>query len=440
MLRFLVPSLLGAFIFLFPVLLADRQTIVFGLITDALSSLLSSAQDEVLLGLLLLSALLTPLQYLLRNSAPGRHELMRRWFSARPAWIGLRLAGSLIAVAVYFDVGPASIRAADTGGTVFYDICMPVMLVYFAGTLFLGLLTDYGLMEFTGVLVQRPFQRLFRLPGSAAVDAIASFVAASGLGLILTIRQYENGRYSAREACVICCSFSVVSIPFSLVIAEVAGIPQLFFGWYVTLVVACIAAAMVIARIGPMAGKGEGRFAGAAAPLPPSTGRQNGKTFRRALDAAVMRSAAGARPATYLRMALLQCGDLLFGLLGPIMVVATSAAILVFHTPLFDIAARPLGHLLGAFGFPEAEAAAKGFVVGALDQFMPALVARGLDSEFARFVLAGLSVTQLVYLSEFALLLLRSPLPITLGDLLITFLLRTIVVTPFILTGAWLLV
>mgnify|MGYP005843242443 CR=1 FL=1 len=442
-LRFILPSVVGALIFLFPVVVDGQQTIVFGVITTALGAFIGEGLDELLVGLLIGSAILTPLYLLLRDTPLGCNTVVRRWFGVHPVWIGLRVAGGVLAAAVYFGIGPELIRAADTGMTVFHDICIAVLLVYLAGTFLMGLLTDYGLMEFMGTLARRPFRALFRLPGRSAVDALASFVSASGLGLLLTIRQYELGRYTAREACVISCSFSVVSIPFALVIASVAGVPHLFFSWYLTLIVACIAAAMVVARIGPLAGKPETLFDGAVRrePLdedPP--GAPGSSIWARAMQAATLRAKDGMGPFPYLRAAALQCGDLVLGVLGPIMAFATVASIVVFHTALFDIAMWPLAQLLGALGFPEADAAAKGFAVGVLDQFMPALVASGIESEFTRFVLAGLSVTQLVYFSEVAMLLLRSSLPITVGDLLITFLLRTVVVAPIVMLGAWLIV
>jgi len=58
--------------------------------------------------------------------------------------------------------------------------------------------------------------------------------------------------------------------------------------------------------------------------------------------------------------------------------------------------------------------AAPALVAGFGDQFLPALIAVRSDDEFWRFVLAGLAVTQLVFMSEFGMIVLRSPLPISL--------------------------
>jgi nucleoside recognition membrane protein YjiH len=89
---------------------------------------------------------------------------------------------------------------------------------------------------------------------------------------------------------------------------------------------------------------------------------------------------------------------------------------------------------------PEARAAAPGFLAGFLDQFMPALIAANIDSELTRFVLAGLSISQLIYMAEVGVLIIRSSLPLDFGQLLVIFALRTVIVLPvFLVSGAWLL-
>ena len=81
----------------------------------------------------------------------------------------------------------------------------------------------------------------------------------------------------------------------------------------------------------------------------------------------------------------------------------------------------------------------QGIGIGFVDQFMPAIIARSVDAEFWRFVLGGLSVTQLVFLSEFGILVLRSKLPVDLKTLFIVFVQRTIITAPVLLVMAALL-
>jgi nucleoside recognition membrane protein YjiH len=52
------------------------------------------------------------------------------------------------------------------------------------------------------------------------------------------------------------------------------------------------------------------------------------------------------------------------------------------------------------------------------------------------FVLAGLSVCQLIYVSEVGVIILRSSLPLSIGDLVIIFLLRTAITLPVLIVGA----
>ena len=122
------------------------------------------------------------------------------------------------------------------------------------GKLLLPLLTDFGFMEFAGTLARPVFRRAFRLPGRSAIDAVTSFVGSSAIGVLITIGQYNSGNYTARQASVIAVNFSVVSIPFALVVASVAGIGHLFISWYGTIVLACQLAALITPRL-PQPGK-----------------------------------------------------------------------------------------------------------------------------------------------------------------------------------------
>ena len=66
----------------------------------------------------------------------------------------------------------------------------------------------------------------------------------------------------------------------------------------------------------------------------------------------------------------------------------------------------------------EAEAAAQTIMVGFADMFIPSiLAAQNINSELTRFVVAAMSVTQLIYMSEVGALLLGSKIPVNIFDL-----------------------
>jgi len=77
---------------------------------------------------------------------------------------------------------------------------------------------------------------------------------------------------------------------------------------------------------------------------------------------------------------------------------------------------------------PQAEAVSKTMIVGFTDMFTPSVLAAGtITSPMAKFIVAVISVTQLIYLSEVGGLILGSKIPVNLPELFILFLERTII-------------
>ena len=288
---------------------------------------------------------------------------------------------------------------------------------------------------FVGTLVRPLFVRLFRLPGRAAIDAIASFVAAASVGLLITIEQYRNGSYNAREAAAVATNFSVVSVPFSVLIASVANIDHVFFPWYITVAVACIIVATVTPRIPPLSRKPNTYFHEAVAA--PEEDRSAGTSLvRLALEKAVKRAEKAPGFEGYMTSSLRSMAEAVFGVICASMGLVVLVMILGRHTPVFGWLTLPLVPVLELMGMGNADVAAPGVLVGFLDQFLPAVMATDLDSELTRFVLAGLSVAQLIYMSEVGVLLLRSILPLKFTDLVLIFLQRTVILVPvFVIAG-----
>ncbi len=411
-----------------PVITDTRQTIVFSLITDALTGLLGAVLLEAVYTVVAVAAL-GSLIVRVRGVAL-RNRYLAAAFEVGDGWLLLRLAGFAVSTGVVLELGPELTRLPDTGVVVMNEIGIPMLLIMTVGIVFLPLLTEYGLMEFIGGMLGKSFERVFRLPGRAAIDMSASLVSSSSVGLIVTIGQYERGYYSSREASLIACSFSIVSVPFAVLVANVAGIERIFVVWYLIVIAICLICAALLARLPPLSRYPDSRLGDA--PPPEQTGTP--------LGLALARAAQGPGPRRYGELVAMNLAAIVPGVVAPCMALATAAAVLVFHTPVFEWLSAPLAWLLSLLGVAEANAVAPGFLAGYLDQFMPALLAANVESEFWRFVLGGLAVAQLVFLSEFGVLILRSPLPVDLKDLTVVFLLRTLITAPLLCAGAWLVV
>ena len=182
-------------------------------------------------------------------------NLPKDLFDVPVIWILIRVLGMVFGLMYFYQVGPGSFLSDAIGGAVFIDIGVNSVATYIVACYLLPLLTDYGFMEFAGTLARPFFRKVFQLPGRAAIDAATSIVAASSIGLLVTISQFNGGNYSARQSCVIATNFSIVSIPFCLVTANVAGIGDYFVPWYGFVITACLVAAMITPRLPPLSRK-----------------------------------------------------------------------------------------------------------------------------------------------------------------------------------------
>ena len=435
--RALGPSLIGIGAFLVPVQHAGEQTILIGVATSVLTGLLGPWLLQAVVAVTGLAALGGAIYLFRQPDWSERRPWLNAMCSVTPVWLALRVLGFSIGIMVLWEVGPEILWGEQTGGTVFRDIGINSLVILCVACQLMPFLTEFGFMEFVGTLLRRPFEVLFRLPGRSAIDATASFLSSAAVGLLITIGQYERGYYTARESAAVATNFSVVSLPFSLLIAQVSGIGHLYFGWYLTMILACLVCAFIMVRIPPLSRMPDRYHPGSSRSVHSQVDANTGDgILRRALNEASARAATAPNLGALLRGSLLQTVSVTFNVIPAAMALATLTAVLVFHTPVFRWLASPIAWLLGLLSFPEAVATAPGLLVGFLDQFMPALVAQGIESELARFVLAGLSVTQLIFMAEVGVLILRSALPLGFLDLLLIFALRTLIVFPLLALAA----
>ena len=120
--------------------------------------------------------------------------------------------------------------------------------------------------------------------------------------------------------------------------------------------------------------------------------------------------------------------------------VGGAGLMLAEHTPVLGWLTAPLVPLLDLAGLPEAEAAAPAMIAGFLDMFLPALLGTGIESELTRFVVGVMSVTQLIYMSEIGILMIKCEIPLRFSHLVTVFLLRTVIGLPIVIALAHLFV
>ncbi len=433
-LRFLIPSLIGAAFFLVPVYYDGGYTILIGIAADMLGKQFAGAWPYVVTALALASALLTAWFSLLARPEPAKIRWYMLPFIASGRWVLLRVFGLVACVMILWQIGPEAVWSDATGRVMLFDLAPTIITIFIFASFLLPLLTDFGLMELIGMLLSRAFRRLFTLPGRSCMDALASWMAAASVGVILTSQQYDRGYYSAREAACIATNFSIVSLPFCVIVAEFAGLGHVFIPYYLTICVAGFVTAMIMPRIPPLSWiPDEYSAAGRQAPPDPEPSE---RLFRKGLEAAVVRAESAPGVRAYLRASLSNLFEILFGLLPPVVFIGTLGLIIVEHTPVFAFLSTPFVYLLDWLGLAEAGAAAPALLVGFVDMFLPAVIATGIESEMTRFVIIVISVSQLIYLTEVGVLILRSKIPLGFTKLAVIFLLRTLIALPIAVASA----
>jgi len=428
MLRFALPSLLGVAMFLAPYPTSGGLNIGLGILTDWARGLLGGSLPAIAAVIVCLSALVSLYAAVARPDWSRTPKGLAAIFTVSRVSVALRAVAAVLACMILFGTGPAWITSGDTGGVILNDLMTVIVIVFVFASFLLPFLTDFGLMEFIGTLARRVFRPLFRLPGRAAVDGAASWFGSSIVGLVITTEQYDRGHYTEREALVIALNFSVVSVAFAKVVTDFAGLGEYFLPLYGAVVVSGMAAAVIMPRLPPMSRK-QDRYS-AVGPVPETAGPSGRSLLAQSLTLATERAARAPGPAALARHGLRTTFDIWFGLLPLVMVIGTASLAVANHTPIFSWLSYPLVPFAELLQLPEAAAAAPALLVGFADQFLPVILGQSIESDLTRFVIACAAVTQLVYMSEVGAYLLKSKLPVSLPELFVVFLLRTLITVP----------
>lgn len=427
LLRFIIPTLLGVLLFLTPISIDGRMTIMIAFVIDYVNDVVKPMMVPVTVGIATIPSLIT----LLVTFSPLK-KIQNRFvqlFNPGLGWTLVRAIGAVLMVMVYFEVGPEWVWHRNTGGVMLYDVGPVVLAIYFLSAILLPLLTDYGLMEFIGSLLSRVFEKLFGLPGRAAVDCLASWLSASSVGIILTTQQYRQGFYSSREACTIATNFSIVSIAYSYLLLKLIGMQHVFIQWYIAVAITGVICALIIPKLPPLRGKAQTYNPQVGKQL--KTDRREGEgLFALGLRRAIERADSAPAPLEQLKKGVHVSSDIAISIYPAMMLVGCVGLALIEFTSLFQILSLPLVPYLELLQLPEADKAAPALLAGIVDSIMPSILGAGIQSEVTRFVMAGVAVTQIIFFTEAAILLVRAGIGLKLRDLVLIYVLRVLISLP----------
>lgn len=431
---FLIPSIIGIILFMIPIKYDGNWTIFVKILADKIGGLVGGALPVLCVIIVTISAIMSVIS-LGRPKFITEHPILNETFSTTPVWVVIRVIGCVFIWLTYLGIDAGDdktgiihmITSGDNGGFVLGDLLTVLVIIFVIAGLLLPLLLDFGLLEYVGALLTKIMRPLFKIPGRAAVDCVTSWIGDGTLGVMLTCNQYEGGYYSAREASIIATTFSAVSITFSIVVLAQVDLMQHFGVYYMLICLIGIACAVICPRIPPLSLKKDTYLVEGKA-IPETIPSQFKSSSEYGMHLAMERVAQHQGIGEFFRNGLKNAAGMWFGVMPTVMAIGTVALVLANHTPIFNILGKPFLPLLQLLQLPEAEVASKTMIVGFTDMFTPAIIAAGgIQSEMTRFVVAVISVTQLIYLSEVGGLILGSKLPVNILELFVIFLERTII-------------
>lgn len=428
-LYFLIPSCIGAFAFMCPIPGENGSFVIpITYLINAVNSIFSDYLIYITLVVILCSAIFSFIGSVLKPDFIKNSVILSGAFSVKWYWMLLRVLGAGTAFLVFLKIGPEWLIGNDTGAFVLYSLLCTVIAIAVIGCGLLPLLTEFGLMEFVGTLLGPIVKRLFRLPGRAAVDCLSSWLGATSIAVILTNGQLEKGYYTQREAATIATNFSAVSITFALVVISQVGLMDSFFSFYGTVCLVAVVSAIVLTRIPPLSRKPdtylvETTYKGEVYHAPGYS--LLSWAWHQAVEKA---NDNGYTSKSYLTDWVKNSCMLLFSILPLVMFIGTFALAIAYFTPILSWLGYPFLPLLKLLQIPEAAAASQTMVAGFADMFIPSVIASAtITSTFTRFLVAVVSITQVLYLSDNVAMILSTKIPASLLDMFIIFIERTII-------------
>lgn len=219
-LRFIGFSLIGIFIFFAPIKVNGTSSIPLDHIVTWINTTFPS---------------LTPIYALLVILGGAVYPFLTKTWNTSTfniVFTLLKIVGLVVGIIIYSQAGPDWLMNENVGPFLFDLLVVPVGIMVPLGGVFLALLLGYGLFEFVGVLFQRVMGPIWKTPGRSAVSAMASFVASFAVGLLITNREFKEGKYTIKQAVIIATGFSTVTISFMIIVAktlDLMGVWNLYF-------------------------------------------------------------------------------------------------------------------------------------------------------------------------------------------------------------------
>lgn len=417
--KFVVYSLLGVFMFFVPITVGEKNTIP---LDHLVTLLLKIPHYENVWGIALcVIGVIYPF-------------ITGSWKTSLPKAIFafLNILAIPFSIMTVFKLGFEGLLAKDMLPFIFSKIVVPVTTIVPIGSVFLAFIIGYGLMEFVGVFMQKVMRPIWKTPGRSAIDAVASFVGSYSIALLITNRVYKEGKYTAKEACIIATGFSTVSATFMIIVAKTLGLMEHWNYYFWTTALITFVVTAITARLFPLSKKSDKYYND----MPGDPEKLvSGNLFAVAYAQAMETCEAAPTVFQSIMTNLIDGLKLAIGLAPSLMAIGSLGLIVAKYTPVFDF----LGYIYFPFTWliglgQDALLTAKALSTSIAEMFLPAPVVANA-SVGTRYIVAVTCVSEIMFFSASIPCMMSTEIPLKMSDYLIIWfervVLSVLVGTPF---------
>lgn len=347
-----------------------------------------------------------------------------------------KIFGAIAAILVFFNLAPEAVMRSDHGPFLFESLGVQVGTLIPIGAIFLTFLMDYGFIDFVGHLLRPVMRAIWKTPGRSAVDAVASFMGSTAMGMLITNEMYTSRKYSTKEAAIIATGFSTVCVSFFIVVAKTADIMHLWTPFFFVSLFVTFGVTAIVARIYPLSKKPDTYYGGKEGfPEEKLEGSLIAGAWKNGVE--ICRKAGPVLPNVVKNIK--NSFGLVLEVLPNFMSIGLIALLLADYTPLFDYVGYIFYPLTSLLQIPEPLLAAKAACLGLAEMYLPVLVI-GKAPVVTRFIISVMSITQVLMFSTTIPCVVATEIPVSIKDMVIIWLERTILSFLIVVPIAYLLV
>ncbi len=431
-------TLIAVFIFFVPITINGQTDIAFGFIYKTIQSTLGNVGAWLISGGIVGgNAILSIYGKLICKNK--ENKLYKYYEEDSVVHVILYVLGAVFSICYLLNTTfgiplPDIIVGSHTAGSVI-PVALSVSWIIPVSAIFMPFLLNYGIVDFIGSLMEPLMRPVFKVPGRSAVNAIASFVSSSSVGVLITSKLYRDGIYTKREAAIIATGFSAVSVGFAYMVIETAGLSEHFIPVYFTAMLITLLVSFVMSRIPPLSKIDSIYKNGEVQDLDKinAEARETKGMLKNGANRAIKKAYLAPNLGKEIGISLKDGYYVLPKVVSLLTAVGIIAMIIATYTPVFQWIGMLFEPLLNLLRVPDAELIAPSFPVGIAEMFLPVLlIADKIDiiSEAARYMVVTVSMVQIIFFSETVVVMISTKIPINLKQLIICFFERTIIAIP----------